>query len=168
MKENEISEYVLLESRIAEISRQLNELAESASNLLFSNLDYESKRSKLVASKRSKRAILNAAKITYSLRRSRSNLFKDDSLFGEPAWDILLDLFIADLKGVSLSISDACIGSASAQTTALRWIGVLQESEIVARSRDPRDARRAHLSLTDKGFNLMQTYFEHALDLIEK
>ncbi len=120
------------------------------------------------SARRSEKALLKAAKLTYNLRRSRSKLFKDDSLFGEPAWDILLDLFIADLKGVKLSITDACIGSAVPNTTALRWITILQQAELLTREGDPRDARRAYLTLTERGYTLMQSYFEQALDLLEQ
>ena len=35
------------------------------------------------------------ARQTYEDRRRRSKIFLADALFGEPAWDILLDLFIA-------------------------------------------------------------------------
>lgn len=35
------------------------------------------------------------ARQSYDDRRRREKIFKNESLFGEPAWDILLDLFIA-------------------------------------------------------------------------
>ncbi|WP_246027268.1 hypothetical protein [Novosphingobium umbonatum] len=35
---------------------------------------------------------------TYRERRRRNEIFADDTLFGEPAWDILLDLFVAGEK----------------------------------------------------------------------
>ena len=35
------------------------------------------------------------ARQTYDDRRRRTKIFKSEDLFGEPAWDILLDLFIA-------------------------------------------------------------------------
>jgi hypothetical protein len=35
------------------------------------------------------------ARSSYRERRRRSEIFDDQTLFGEPAWDIMLDLFIA-------------------------------------------------------------------------
>ena len=41
----------------------------------------------------------------------------NDELFGEPAWDILLDLYIANVENKPVSVSSACIGSAAPPTT---------------------------------------------------
>jgi DNA-binding MarR family transcriptional regulator len=169
VNENENSEEARLRLRFTEIARELSDLAQAASSFLIADASQHIDISKLRSGnlKRSQKALLNAATLTYRLRRTRNEIFKDNSLFGEPAWDILLDLFIADLKGLSLSITDACIGSAVPVTTALRWITVLQHGDLVSRAGDPRDARRANLSLTDSGFNLMVMYFEQALDAWE-
>src|SRR5438067_13561168 len=40
-------------------------------------------------------------------RRQREKIFGDE-LFGEPAWDILLELFSAELAQRKLSVSGAC------------------------------------------------------------
>lgn len=113
-------------------------------------------------------SFLEIASLSYSLRRSRSKIFQNDSLFGEPAWDILLDLYIAALKGKKLSITDACVGSAVPNTTALRWISILQQADLLTREGDHRDGRRAYVTLTSKGHLLMQTYFEQALASLEQ
>lgn len=158
-------------ARFAEIVRELNVLAEEASSLFF-QAEREHLTSNAQAARRSsprtQKVLLKAAKQAYSLRRFRSNLFKGDDLFGEPAWDILLDLYIADLQGTKLSITDACIGSAVPNTTALRWIAILQQSGLATRQGDPRDGRRAYLQLTDQGAHLMQAYFERVLDMSEE
>lgn len=168
MDEKKDSDSARIETRIFEISRQLLDLAEATSALIVPKQENDTARSQPNSSRRSQKSILRAANLTYRLRRRRSNIFHKYDLFGEPAWDILLDLFIADLKGLSLSVTDACIGSAVPNTTALRWIGVLQESGLLTRSGDPRDARRAHLSLTETGHKLMLTYIEDAMDMLEK
>ena len=39
------------------------------------------------------------ARKIYEDRRSRPSIFGNEELFGEPAWDILLDLYIAHVEG---------------------------------------------------------------------
>src|SRR4051812_29645109 len=54
--------------------------------------------------------------------RARRSLFFKASLFADPAWDILLELFAADCDGRKLSISSVGLEAKIAMTTALRWI----------------------------------------------
>jgi len=80
------------------------------------------------------------------LRRRREVLFPQID-FGEPAWDMLLDLYLADSNSTPVSITSACIAASVPQTTALRTLNGLVEDGLVVRSRDPRDARRSHVKL---------------------
>ena len=102
---------------------------------------------------------LNKAKKTYALRRKRDKIFNDIDIFGEPAWDILLDLFIASETGTAISVTSACIASNVPATTALRWITELERNDLIKRDVDERDARRTFVSLTPKGIDLMLAYF---------
>ena len=99
------------------------------------------------------------AREAYAVRRRRSVIFKNDELFGEPAWDILLDLYIAHTESKPVSVSSACIGSAAPPTTGLRWLGVLAEHDLVLREHDPDDQRRVLVRLTEKGLAAMDNYF---------
>jgi len=89
---------------------------------------------------------LRHARRTYRNRRSRNALFADEALFGEPAWDLLLDLFIAAKERKRVPVTSACIGAAVPTTTALRWLAVLEERGLVLREADPCDARRSAIS----------------------
>jgi len=80
------------------------------------------------------------------LRRRRNKLFGGD-LFGEPAWDIMLELYVADLSGQKLSVSGACYMSGVPLTTALRWITRLERDGWIRRIEDPFDKRRSWLVL---------------------
>ena len=91
------------------------------------------------------------ARAIYRSRRQRARIFQSDDLFGEPAWDMMLDLFIAEAEGKPLSITASCIGSAVPSSTALRWLVMLEKRGLVERSADPRDARRVFLHLTARG-----------------
>ncbi len=109
---------------------------------------------------RSARSSLALARKTYALRRKRAAIFGNPDLFGEPAWDILLDLFIAEAEGKSVSVSSACIGSAAPSTTGLRWLGVLASEGLVVRENDPEDHRRVMVRLTATGQAAMERFFE--------
>jgi hypothetical protein len=60
------------------------------------------------------------------LRRRRDGAAPVKGLFGEPAWDILLDLFIAHCRGDDLQVSSVCIEASVPSTTILRWIARLE------------------------------------------
>jgi hypothetical protein len=103
---------------------------------------------------------LALARKAYALRRKRTAIFGNPDLFGEPAWDILLDLFIAHGEGKPVSVSSACIGSAAPATTGLRWLGVLADEGLVVRENDPEDHRRVLVRLTPAGRAGMERFFD--------
>lgn len=90
----------------------------------------------------------------YSGRRARDRAFDDPSLFSDPAWDIMLDLFIAKNQHL-ISVSSACIAAAVAPTTALRWIDILIKKGLVERTPDQFDRRRTFVRLTKRGEELV-------------
>ena len=99
------------------------------------------------------------ARQTYEDRRRRNKIFQSEELFGEPAWDILLDLFIAAKERRRVSVTSACIGSAVPSTTALRWISILERQGLLTREADPGDARRVYVRLSPRGYEAMLDYF---------
>lgn len=106
------------------------------------------------------RSHLALARKTYALRRKRASVFGNPDLFGEPAWDILLDLYIAAGEGKPVSVSSACIGSAAPATTGLRWLGVLADEGLIVRENDPEDHRRVLVRLTSAGQAAMDRFFD--------
>lgn len=97
------------------------------------------------------------AKETYDARQRRFSYFRKD-LFGEPAWDILLDLFVEMGIGKRVSVTAACLGSGAPSATALRYITLLQDEGLVDRQGDPNDGRRSWLSSTAHGKEIMREY----------
>ncbi|MEO5868071.1 MAG: hypothetical protein ABIS14_00230 [Sphingomonas sp.] len=79
-------------------------------------------------------------------------------LFEDPAWDMLLDLFAAELERAQVSVSSLCIAAAVAPTTALRWIGKLTDAGLPERHPDPFDRRRAFLALSDRARDGLARY----------
>jgi DNA-binding MarR family transcriptional regulator len=99
--------------------------------------------------------VLAIAETVVAFRQRRQDFFAAD-LFGEPAWDILLDLFVAALKGEERLVKQLCIAAQLPSTTALRYISRLEDGGIVRRIADKVDRRRIYIALTRKGFEAMQ------------
>jgi hypothetical protein len=91
-------------------------------------------------------------------RRLRDQYF-ERGLFEDPAWDMLLDLFAAELEQTRVSVSSLCIAAAVAPTTALRWIAKMTEAGVFVRQADPFDKRRAFMALSPKARDGMRDYF---------
>lgn len=95
------------------------------------------------------------AKDIYNFRRKRERFF-DTDLFGEPGWDMLLDLYEHAERGKAVSVSSACIAASVPPTTALRWIAVLVQRGLVDSFNDPLDRRRRFLNLSVEARSSMQ------------
>lgn len=91
-------------------------------------------------------------------RQVRGRFF-DAALFGDPAWDMLLDLTAAHGEGAQVSVTSLCIAAGVPATTALRWLTQMVETGIFVRVPDPVDKRRAFIALSDKAIGAMAGYF---------
>ena len=91
-------------------------------------------------------------------RQLRARFF-DGDLFGDPAWDMLLDLTAARAEHNRVSVTSLCIASGVPPTTALRWIAQLTEAGLFQRVEDETDRRRAFIALTDRAADAMARYF---------
>ena len=91
-------------------------------------------------------------------RRQRDQFFKSE-LFADPAWDILLALFAADLGQCRITVSALCKAAAVPATTALRWLNSLERELLVERSADKYDGRRFYVALSNKGRAAMTEYY---------
>jgi hypothetical protein len=90
----------------------------------------------------------------YAQRRRRDELF-GGTLFGEPAWDLLLDLYVASMTGRRICVQSACIGAAAPPTTALRYLNLLEGRELVVSEIDGLDMRRRFVRLTERAQRLI-------------
>lgn len=98
---------------------------------------------------------LRLASALYALRRKRDEASGRPGLFAEPAWDILLDLYIADRRRTDIQVSSVCLDAGIPSTTILRWIARLEEEGLIFREPDGSDARRRYVRLTDEGRAMM-------------
>lgn len=100
------------------------------------------------------RRALGLARALVAAQDLRARRFRA-GLFADPAWNMLLDLFIARLEGRAICVSSLCIAARVPATTAHRWIrGMEQHGEIVRRA-DPIDGRRFYLAMSDQAFMAM-------------
>lgn len=93
------------------------------------------------------------AAIAEAVQRSRRRraLYLDPALLGEPAWDMLLDLFVAAVRREEVTVTSLCQSAAVPVTTALRWIAVLEDQALVERRPVPGDPLAALAVLTEAG-----------------
>lgn len=80
------------------------------------------------------------------------------ALFGDPAWNILLDLLLARLEKRAVSVSSACIASGAPTSTALRLIKKLISDDVLYRIQDERDGRRSFLGINANVEKMMLDY----------
>lgn len=101
--------------------------------------------------------LVSIAKRLVSERRVRRNFFSEAD-FGEPIWDIMLDLYIARMLNRKISVSSACIAAAVPPTTALRYVVALTDEGKIERVPDPNDGRRVYVVLSDECTLAMSKY----------
>lgn len=106
-------------------------------------------------------ALAASAERMYQERRRRSRHFPPH-LFAEPAWDILLDLFVNGVRNRAISITSACIAGGIPATTGLRWLGLLEKEGLLVRETSGDDARVTWVRLSDHGMNAMRSYLAEA------
>lgn len=90
-------------------------------------------------------------------RADRDSIFQSD-LFSDPAWEMLLDLAVAEATGRPISVTSLCIASGAPTTTALRRIDELREAGLIERRADPADRRRILVELTETGRRRMESF----------
>jgi len=111
---------------------------------------------------RSTQDLARAVKRILRFRDLRNEMFAGQ-LFADPAWDMLLEIFLCDLTQQRISVSAACAGSRVPPTTGLRWARLLEKRGLITRRNDPLDSRRVHLSLSEEAFTKMRLLMEHRL-----
>ena len=94
------------------------------------------------------------------LRQRRAH-YLNPAMFGEPAWDMLLVLYVND--GVRFTIGHLGRFADLSPSTTLRWVDYLIERGLVSSESHPTDARAKHVRLTDTARNSLDAYFFETL-----
>ncbi|WP_246524691.1 MarR family transcriptional regulator [Sphingobium phenoxybenzoativorans] len=78
--------------------------------------------------------------------------------FSDPAWHILLDLFVAAAERKRVSVSSLCVAARVPSSTALRWIKHLTDAGLIGRTADHEDRRRFFIHIEPQAFADMAAY----------
>jgi DNA-binding MarR family transcriptional regulator len=90
-------------------------------------------------------------------RELRAKMF-GRTIFGEPAWDILLALYAIDGDRRRVNTRELSELANLALTTALRWLDYLEEQELIGRKSNPFDQRMVYVEISQKGRAAMDDY----------
>lgn len=98
------------------------------------------------------------ARTLIAQRRLRRQAFGDDAgLFHEPAWDILLELYVVPSRQ-ALPVSSVAFAIDVPMSTTLRWLRKLQDQGLLDSVNDPIDGRIRRISLSPKAVAMMESY----------
>lgn len=100
-----------------------------------------------------------AARRMLDERRRRSRFLPAD-LFHEPAWDMLLTLFVARRERAAFNVKALVRSAEAPATTSQRWIEHMAQLGLVERVTDPADRRRIEVALSDRGHDLLCRYLD--------
>lgn len=161
MKIEEISDFDALLNRV-EILFEPAEMRRFASSVLrladaidqeWSPEKVKSRFSRFTKAGRIERNALELAKVAQreAHRAKLRERHINSDLFGEPAWNILLELFQQFAGGSRVSTKSLQLISGCPETTALRVIDRLESSGLVERGECETDKRVTLIGLTQKG-----------------
>ena len=105
----------------------------------------------------SRNELVSRARAALHGRRLRTRHF-NRAMFAEPAWDILLLLYVADSSEGRQTIGQLAELVGTPLTTVLRWVGYLEKEDLLERQDHPTDRRIVFIRLTDKGRNSLDSY----------
>jgi len=101
------------------------------------------------AKPREERPALALARSLIRSRAAAQAVFPAD-LFQDPAFDILLTVFVSDEEGHDMPISAAVTSGGTPMTTGLRWLSKLEKLGMICRRGDDFDKRKQYISLTEE------------------
>ena len=105
--------------------------------------------------------LLERAREIFRHRRKRLEIF-GRGMFGEPAFEMLLLLYIAQRANRYTAGQLGQLSGAS-WSTASRWIDYLERAQWLERRPHPTDQRLAFVTLTDKGIERIELYLSETL-----
>jgi DNA-binding MarR family transcriptional regulator len=112
---------------------------------------------------RSRENLLAVARFSLCARRGRADHFSP-AMFGEPAWDLLLALYVTQADTPAPAVSSLAKTAGIAITTAFRWIDYLEEKRLIERERSSDDGRALTVALSGDGRARLEEYFADVLE----
>ncbi len=108
---------------------------------------------------RGRSSSLDMAQTLIDQRRMRRRFLPDD-LFHEPAWDMLLALYLAWHANKVMNVKTLVSAADAPVTTSQRWIDHLAKLGLVTRVVDPTDRRRIEVTLSHTGLEAIDGYLK--------
>lgn len=99
--------------------------------------------------------------------RAHRNQLIGSGLFRDPAWDMLLELFVAHERNEALTISSLCYASGVPLSTGTRQVQRLEDFGLVTRKDDGADQRRSLVKPTTKAVESVANLAMMLLDEID-
>ncbi len=108
---------------------------------------------------RGRSSSLDMAQTLIDQRRMRRRFLPDD-LFHEPAWDMLLALYLAWHANKVMNVKTLVSAADAPVTTSQRWIDHLAKLGLATRVVDPTDRRRIEVTLSHTGLEAIDGYLK--------
>ena len=112
---------------------------------------------------KSQKELVRIAWQMLTARRRRLERF-GRAMFGEPAWEMLLLLYVTQ-DAQRHTVSRLAALSGGTRSTATRWIEYLERQQLIQRESHPTDKRMAFVELTDKGRDSLSAYLSETLPM---
>ncbi len=94
-------------------------------------------------------------------QRKRSLFFSNDNIFGDPAWELLLEIYIASDQNQCVSKTDLYAKLSVSDSIAARWLTVFLDRGYVEIC---EDHSYDHLRMTDKALSECKAYLDSMTD----
>lgn len=91
--------------------------------------------------------------------RQRRALIFAPTLFVDPAWELLLELYACVLEHQTPTIGQLTRSVGIPGSTVLRWLDTLDQQKLLTRQDDPSDSRKVRMGLSEIGKSRMDLYF---------
>ncbi len=106
-------------------------------------------------------ALGQRAREILAIRGRRYAIF-GKAMFGEPAWDMLLLLYVSDPTAAQ-TVSELAELAGASKSTGLRWIKYLESQRLICRQSHATDRRAEVVTLSDKGLGAIKLYLSETL-----
>ena len=100
--------------------------------------------------------LLGRARQIVAQRRRRLELF-GAAIFGEPAWEMLLLLYVTHTSR-RFTVGQLADQSGASKSTGARWIDYLEQRQFVEKDHHPTDRRLSFVRLSSKGRSALEMY----------
>jgi len=103
-------------------------------------------------------ALVNARRHLHD-RKTRENVFGRPEFFGDPAWNMLVELFIAHEERRDLTAAQLCGRAGAALQTAHRWLAIMEREGLVMAVHAASNETDRKIFISSASIQNMHRYF---------